>query len=118
MRKIFDAASAEVAVPAAQAFEYLADGIRQGEWTLGCWDRERVGDDLFRGRSLYDGATAYVRVLPRRELLLVDFEVGASPDALVPRGRSLPEREVGRRLLVVLVRSDPGPDPQAGSVQV
>jgi hypothetical protein len=26
-----------------------------------------------------------VRVLPRRELLLVDFEVGASPDALVPR---------------------------------
>jgi hypothetical protein len=85
MSGLFHAATAEVGVPAEQAFEYVADGIRQGEWTLGCWDRERVGDDLYRGRSLYDGRETYVRVLPRRELLLVDFEVGAAPDALVPR---------------------------------
>jgi hypothetical protein len=85
MSGLFDAATAEISVPAEQAFDYLTDGIRQGEWTLGCVDREPVGNDLFRGRSLYDGSETYVRVLPRRELLLVDFEVGASPDALVPR---------------------------------
>ena len=51
---LFHAATAEVGVSAKQAFEYVADGIRQGEWTLGCWDREQIGDDLFRGRSLYD----------------------------------------------------------------
>ena len=85
MSELFDAATAEIAVPAEHAFDYLVDGIRQGEWTLGCVEREQVGDDLFRGRSLYDGGETYVRVLPRRELLLVDFEVGASPDALVPR---------------------------------
>ena len=42
MSGLFDAATAEVAVPAEQAFDYLADGIRQGEWTLGCSDREPV----------------------------------------------------------------------------
>jgi hypothetical protein len=85
MSDLFHAATIEVAVPARVAFDYLADGIRQGEWTLGCWNRERVGDDLFRGRSLYDDTESYVRVLPRPELLLIDFEVGQSPDALVFR---------------------------------
>src|SRR5207244_2159160 len=32
---IFHAASAEVAVDAEEAFDYLSDGLRQGEWTLG-----------------------------------------------------------------------------------
>jgi hypothetical protein len=85
MSSVFHVATAEVSVPAQVAFEYLADGIRQGEWTLGCVDRERVGDDLFRGRSLYDDSEGYVRVLPRPELLIIDFEVGPSPEALLFR---------------------------------
>jgi len=109
MSGLFDAATAEVAVPAEQAFDYLADGIRQGEWTLGCSDRERVGDDLFRGRSLYDGRETYVRVLPRRELLLVDFEVGSSADALVPR-ISARVRPRGERACVVTLMAWRTPD--------
>jgi hypothetical protein len=97
---VFDAATIEVGVPARQAFEYLADGIRQGEWTLGCWDRERVGGDLFRGWSLYDGEQSFVRVLPDLERLLVDFEVGPAADALVPR-ISARVRERGHHACVV-----------------
>jgi len=106
---LFHAATAEVGVSAKQAFEYVADGIRQGEWTLGCWDREQIGDDLFRGRSLYDGQETYVRVLPRRELLLVDFEVGAAPEALVPR-ISVRVRPRGERACTVTLMAWRTPD--------
>ena len=109
MSRLFHAATAEVAVPADQAFDYLADGLRQGEWTLGCWDREQIGDDLFRGRSLYDGQETYVRVLPRRELLLVDFEVGAAPEALVPR-ISVRVRPRGERACTVTLMAWRTPD--------
>ncbi|MEA2441000.1 MAG: hypothetical protein QOH76_2424, partial [Thermoleophilaceae bacterium] len=47
MSDVFHVATVEVAVPARAAFDYVADGIRQGEWTLGCVERERVADDLF-----------------------------------------------------------------------
>jgi hypothetical protein len=111
MRKLFDAATAEIAVPAEAAFEYLADGIRQGEWTLGCWDRERVSLDLFRGRSLYDGAESFVRVLPDPERLLVDFEVGGSPDALVPRiSARVRPRGDGACVVTLMAWRGPGQD--------
>ena len=85
MSELFHAATAEVAVPAVRAFEYLGDGIRQGDWTLGSWDRERVGDDLFRGRSLYNGREVYVRILRDPERLIVDYEVGPAPESLIRR---------------------------------
>ena len=55
-------ASTEVAVPAETAFAYLSDGIKQGEWTLGSWGRERIGEGLFRGASLFDGGETFVRI--------------------------------------------------------
>jgi Polyketide cyclase / dehydrase and lipid transport len=78
-------ASADVAVPAEEAFAYLADGIDQGEWTLGSWNREQVDRDLFRGTSLVSGRELYVRVRPDRERLVVDCDVGGDPGALVHR---------------------------------
>jgi hypothetical protein len=74
--------SAAVAVDAETAFAFLADGMNQTYWALGSWDRRPVGDDVYVGTSLFDGSELYVRVLPRPELLLVDFETGRSPDAL------------------------------------
>lgn len=104
MSGLFDAASVEVGVPLEHAFDYLADGIRQGEWTLGCWDRERVSDDLFRGRSLYDGRESFVRVLPDRTHQLIDFEVGPAPDTLVPRiSLRLRERGAGSCIVTLMV---------------
>jgi hypothetical protein len=85
-------ASTEVAVPAEDAFAYLADGIEQGEWTLGSWNRKRVGDDLFRGTSLVSGRELYVRVRPDRERLVVECDVGGDPAALVHRISIVVER--------------------------
>ena len=82
MNELSHTVSAEVAVAPQVAFTYLADGLRQGEWTLGSWDRERVGDDLFRGRSLYDDRIVYVRIVPDAERLIIDYEVGPYPDQL------------------------------------
>jgi hypothetical protein len=98
MPELFHAASVEVAVPAADAFAYLSDGLRQGEWTLGSWQRERVADGLFRGTSLFDGRDVFVRITADEPLLLVDYEVGPSPDRLlrVNAARVVPGSLIGR----------------------
>jgi hypothetical protein len=80
---VFHAASAIVEVPAEEAFAYVADGLRQSQWAFGSWDREQVGESLFRGRSLFDDGVTYVRVDARPDLLLVDYFVGPAPDRLL-----------------------------------
>lgn len=76
------ATAVEVAVPAERAFDYLSDGLKQSEWALGSWNRERVDESVFRGTSLFTGESTYVRIVATRELLLVDYEVGPSLDRL------------------------------------
>jgi hypothetical protein len=95
---LFHAASIEVAVPAEAAFTYLSDGLKQGDWTLGSWNRERAGDGLFRGTSLFSGADTFVRITAHPEQLLVDYEVGPAPDRLlrVNSARIVPGPVVGR----------------------
>jgi hypothetical protein len=75
-------ASIEVAVPAGDAFAFMADGMQQSRWALGSWDRRRVADDLFVGTSLFDGTELYVRLVPHPDVLMVDYEVGADPSDL------------------------------------
>ena len=41
--------SIEIAVPAEQAFAYIASGMKQGEWALGSWNRRDAGDGIFVG---------------------------------------------------------------------
>ena len=77
--------SAVVAVDCDTAYAFLADGMNQSYWALGSWNRRAVGDGVFAGTSLFDGTELFVRVLPRPELLVVDFETGPSPDALEHR---------------------------------
>jgi len=95
---IFHAASAEVAVSAETAFAYLSDGLRQGEWTLGSWNREQIGDRLFKGKSLFTGTETFVRISADPEQLLVDYEVGTAPDKLfrVNSARAVPGPVVDR----------------------
>jgi hypothetical protein len=83
MSAIFHAASTEVAVPAETAFAYLSDGLKQGQWTLGSWNRERIGEQLFRGTSLFNGAETFVRITADPEHLLVDYDVGPSLEQLL-----------------------------------
>jgi hypothetical protein len=98
MSELSHAVSAQVRVPPQLAFAYLADGIRQGEWTLGSWDREHVTENIFRGRSLFDGHIVYVRVLPDPERLIIDYEVGPALDQLNRRisARIIPEQNLRR----------------------
>jgi hypothetical protein len=91
-------ASVEVAVPAETAFAYMSDGLRQGDWTLGSWNRRALGGDLFVGTSLFDGRETYVEIEAHPELLLVDYRVGPAPDRLrrVNSARIVPGPELGR----------------------
>src|SRR5438132_12579207 len=77
--------SIAVAVPALTAFRFMADGIKQGEWAFGSWERKRRDDGIFVGTSLVDGKSTYVRIHADETKLLVDYDVGLAPDALAPR---------------------------------
>jgi hypothetical protein len=77
-------ASSEVKVPAATAFEFMADGMKQDHWALGSMGREDLGGGLFRGKSSFDGTDLYVRLDSDRDRLLVDYAVGDSAEELLP----------------------------------
>ena len=102
---LFHGATAEVAVAAEVAFAYLADGLRQGEWALGSWEREQIGDRLFRGVSLFDGSATYVRITADPEWLIVDYEVGPSLEQMprVNSARIIPGPALGRGVDTCLV---------------
>ena len=90
----------------------MSDGLRQGEWTLGSWNRRALGDNLFVGTSLFDGRETYVRIRPNRSLLVVDYDVGPSPDHLRPinSARIVPGPSLGRAegtCIVTLMRWRP-----------
>lgn len=95
---IVHAVALEVGVSADRAFDYLADGLRQSDWALGSWDREQIGADLFRGTSLFTGETTYIRITATPEVLLVDYEVGPTPETLmrVNSARAVPGPALGR----------------------
>jgi len=76
--------SIEVKVPAATAFEFMADGLKQDHWALGSMGRTEVEDGLFHGTNSFDGSDLYIRLDSDRDLLLVDYATGGSPDALLP----------------------------------
>jgi hypothetical protein len=103
--RLAHAATVLVAVPAEIAFAYLADGLKQSDWALGSWNREDVGDGLFRGLSLFDGGETYVRLEPDPARLLVDYWVGPAPDRLlrVNSARVVPGPAVGHPEATCLV---------------
>jgi len=90
--------SIEVAVPAATAFEIMSDGVRQGEWAWGSFNRKEVEPGIFSGTSVFDGGETLVRLKVNRENFTVDYEVGRTKDKMVFRNhaRVLPGPLVGR----------------------
>jgi len=84
-------ASADCAVPAAQALAFLADGLQLGTWALGAWQTEAAGEGVVRGHSLFDGAPSFVRPVADAAQGTVTYHVGGAPDALRPRIRAVVE---------------------------
>ena len=78
-------ASALCAASAENAFAYVADPGRLGEWALGCWEAVPAPNGVVEGTSLFDGGKTYARPDPDRDRLIVDFDVGDDPAALLRR---------------------------------
>ncbi|MGN7292730.1 hypothetical protein [Rhizobium sp. SAFR-030] len=74
--------------PAEVAFTLMADGLKQGEWAWGSADRVEVEPGLFRGTSVFTGKHTFVRLNVDRPRFQVDYEVGATPDAMQLRNMS------------------------------
>lgn len=91
-------ASIAVNVAADVAYAFLADGLNQSYWALGSLERRALGDDLYVGTSMFDGKELYVRLRPSTDLRLVDYFLGATPDALqhLVESRVIPGEELGR----------------------
>lgn len=74
--------------PAALAFEIMSEGLKQGQWTWGSFDRREVKPGLFVGKSVFSGKDTYVRLDVDRARLIVDYEVGPSEEAMQFRNMS------------------------------
>lgn len=77
-------AAALVQVPVDYALERLADAGFVGGWSLGSMGLQPVAPGVLAGKSLFDGSDAYVEIIGRPEVGLIDYAVG-SPEARVPR---------------------------------
>ena len=98
-------ATAEVSVDAETAFVFMSDGVKQGLWALGSWERREVEKGLFVGISLFDGKETWVRISADPQRLLIDYFVGRSPEALLPRNsaRIVPGPATKRSMKTCLV---------------
>ena len=90
--------TAECAVPARRAYEFLSNGLEVGRWALGSFDAKKVGRNLFRGRSLFDEGDVLYRPVGDAVRLIVDYHVGTNARSLVPRvmARVVPGEATGR----------------------
>lgn len=83
--RYYHTCSVSVDAPALQAFKYMADGIKQGEWTFGSWDRRQVGEQLFVGRSMFDDKETYIKIDADEERLVIYYRLGEAPGCLQTR---------------------------------
>ena len=80
--------SIAVARPAEMVFDIMADGLKQGKWAWGSFDRREVEPGLFVGRSVFDDKDTFVRLHVDRTRLIVDYEVGRSREQMQFRNMS------------------------------
>jgi hypothetical protein len=90
--------SIAVAVPSEAAFKIMADGLEQGRWAWGSWQRREAEPGLFVGTSIFDGKETWVRLHADFKRLTVDYDVGRTPDKMQFRNaaRVLPGALLGR----------------------
>lgn len=79
------AASIRIAAPARPVFDFLADPLRLGNWSLGCMGtRATDAPGVYTGHSLFDGAQGWFAIDADEQRLSIDYRVGPR-DALVHR---------------------------------
>ncbi len=83
--------------PAPVAFALMQDGLKLGQWALGCWNTVEAQPGLYRGTSIIDQQTVWVRIEAMPSVSMISYHVGATPDALQPRimAKVVPGEELG-----------------------
>jgi hypothetical protein len=77
-------ASIEVTRPADMVLDYISDGLKHSDWTLGSLERRDEGDGLYSGISIFNGNKLYIRLHTDRENRFVIAHVGPSESELQP----------------------------------
>ncbi len=80
-----DTRSALISAPASTVFAFMSDADRLTLWSFGTWRIERHDGGLIHGHSLMTGAPIWLRIATWPDALMIDYHLGASPDALRPR---------------------------------
>ncbi len=80
-----DTAFIRIRRSADDVFAFMSDPEQMSLWSFGTWRTEIDGSGLVRGASIRDGAVVYARVEAHQDQGLIDYHLGHSPDALVPR---------------------------------
>ena len=77
MTSLSHIATARLAVPARAAFDFLADPIRLGRWSLGCMDAEPTdAPELYMGRSLFDESPTWFHIEAEPASWRIVYHVG------------------------------------------
>jgi hypothetical protein len=85
MTNLSHATTLRVDVAADLAFDFLADPLQLGRWSLGCFDTVPAGPPgLFTGVSLYDGSRGWFRIDTDQARRIIDYHVGDAASQ-VPR---------------------------------
>lgn len=82
---ICHSSTCEVQATTNIAFDYLSDGVAQGEWTLGSMERRKIGDNLYSGVSIFDEVELFVRIDADADRLMIFYHVGTDKSQLQPR---------------------------------
>ena len=77
--------SIAIAAPAAAEFAYVSDPAKLDRWSFGTWKTTVHAGGLVEGRAIFDDAVTWVRIDADPARLLVDYHLGAAPEALAPR---------------------------------
>ena len=80
-----DTAFIRISRTADEVFAFMSDPRQLSLWSFGTWRTEIDASGLVRGKSIRDGAVIYARVKAHRDQGLIDYHLGQSPDALLPR---------------------------------
>lgn len=91
------ATAIDLAVPGPRAFAFMADRAKLDRWSFGTWKTTLHDDGMTEGRALFDDAVTWVRIDADAARGVIDYHLGAKPDALMPRimARVVPGAVVG-----------------------
>jgi hypothetical protein len=85
MTDLAHATTLRIEVEAEVAFQFLADPLQLGRWSLGCFETKSTGSaGLYSGVSLYDGTRASFSIDADRTRYIIDYHLG-DISAQVPR---------------------------------